>query len=512
MKKIVCNEIKIGAILTYIRLFFSVLIGILYTPVMISLLGQSEYGLYNTVASITSLLSILNLGFGSGYQRYYAKYKAVNNTKKIYILNGMFLCIFFILALIASMCGIIISNNMTVIFDSGLSEQEYQLARILFKILMVQLVISLPMNVFTSIIQAHERFVFAKLLNLAKTVLSPMLTLPLLLLGYRSIAMVSVSLSISIVADIICIYYVCKVLGEKFFFSGFDKKIFVELLSYTAFVALHLITDQINWNVDKVLLGRFCGTKMVAVYAVGYSLYSYFIMIGTPVATLFVPRIHQIVAANSDSKEKLKEHLTDIFVMVGRAQFLIIGLIVSGITIFGRQFIFLWIGKGYEESYYVALLLILPGTIDLIQGIGTEIQRAQNLHKFRAYIYITMALVNMIISIPLCQKLGAVGSAIGTAISFIVVQGMIINIYYQKKCNLDILSFWRNIISIFKGMVIPISLGLLLCSLISEISWLMFIIEVIIYTITYIISIYWLGMNKQEKRFVQTLLKKRRRL
>lgn len=42
------NEIRLGSILSYMQMALSIVIGLIYTPVMIKLLGQSEYGLYNT--------------------------------------------------------------------------------------------------------------------------------------------------------------------------------------------------------------------------------------------------------------------------------------------------------------------------------------------------------------------------------------------------------------------------------------------------------------------------------
>ena len=64
------NQLKGGSLLSYGQTFLSILIGVVYTPVMLRLLGQSEYGLYNTVSSTISMLSILSLGFNSSYIRY----------------------------------------------------------------------------------------------------------------------------------------------------------------------------------------------------------------------------------------------------------------------------------------------------------------------------------------------------------------------------------------------------------------------------------------------------------
>ena len=68
------SQIKLGALISYLQMALGIVVGLVYTPVMIRLLGKSEYGLYNTVSSVISMLSLLNLGFNSGYIRYYSKY------------------------------------------------------------------------------------------------------------------------------------------------------------------------------------------------------------------------------------------------------------------------------------------------------------------------------------------------------------------------------------------------------------------------------------------------------
>lgn len=73
--KLKVNQLKAGTIISYIQMSIQIIIGLVYTPVMIRLLGQSEYGLYNTVSSTISMLSVLRLGFNNSYIRYYSIYK-----------------------------------------------------------------------------------------------------------------------------------------------------------------------------------------------------------------------------------------------------------------------------------------------------------------------------------------------------------------------------------------------------------------------------------------------------
>ena len=116
--------------------------------------------------------------------------------------------------------------------------------------------------------------------------------------------------------------------------------------------------------------------------------------------------------------------------------------------------------KGISPLTVIGLLLMGPVTIPLIQNIGIEIQRAKNMHQFRSKVYFFMALGNVAISIPLGMAFGGVGCALGTAISMIVGNGLVMNWYYHKRIGLNMVYFWKNIVSILPAMIVPAVLGL----------------------------------------------------
>ncbi len=503
---------KIGSLLSYLQMFLGVLVGIAYTPIMIRLLGQSEYGLYNTVSSTISMLSILSLGFNSSYIRYYARYKREEKREEIYRLNGLFLIVFLIIGAVALACGLFLTENLQLVFKDGLSESEYSIAKVLMLLLTLNLAISFPMSVFSNIISAHERFIFLKLLGMLKTVGGPLVTLPLLLAGYKSIAMVTVTVAVSLITDVCFLIYTFAVLKQRFVFHTFEKGLFKSLLVYTSFIAINVIVDQINLNIDKLLLTRYKGTIAVAIYSVGFSLESYYQMFSTAISGIFTPRIHLIYNNKEiENTEKIKQ-LSDLFIKVGRIQYAILALIAGGLVFFGQAFIGFWAGSGYEDSYYVALLLILPITVPLIQNLGIEIQRAENQHQFRSIVYLGMAIVNLVLSIFLCQEYGAIGSAIGTAISLVAANGIVMNIYYQKKLKIDILFFWKNIGRMSLGLIVPVTIGILMMKFIVMNSVWKLLASILIYTCVYCISMWFFGLNQYEKGLLKRPFRKLKKI
>jgi len=503
------NQLKAGSILSYAQTLLGVLIGLLYTPAMIHLLGKSEYGLYNTVSSTISMMSVLSLGFNSAYIRFYSKYKKDDDKNSIYKLNGLFLTIYLIIAAVVMACGIFLTNNLHMVFDEGLTPSEYETAKILMLLLTVNLSLSFPMTIFSSIISAHEKFIFLKIMSIGKTVISPLVTLPLLLMGFRSVAMVVTTVAISLVIDVCYLVFVIGGLKQRFVIGKVEKGLFASLFAYTAFIAINMIIDQINWNVGKLLLGRYRGTTAVAVYSAGYTLYHYYSLFSTSISNVFTPRIHRIILETKNDVSVLRKSLTALFTRVGRIQFLILALVSTGVLFFGKPFILnVWAGEGYDDSYIVALLLIFPSSIALVQNLGIEIQRAQNRHQFRSVAYAVMAVINLGITIVLAQRYGAIGSAVGTAISLVLANGIAMNVYYHKRCNIDIISFWRSIASLGRGVVIPLACGVML-NIISDFNTLWSLAAgICVYGAVYCASMWFFGMNDYEKGLIMKPVRK----
>lgn len=497
------NQRKLGVGLSYLSQAVHIGVNLIYTPIMLRLLGQSEYGLYQLVYSVVSYLSLLSLGFGSAYLRFYSQYKAKKDEDGVAKLNGMFMTIFLSISVICIFCGCVMVKKIHGIFGAGLTEQEYNTASILMALLVVNLAFTFPNSVFNCYITAQEEFVFQKILVLLQNLLSPFLTLPLLLMGLGSIGMVSVTTSLTFAMLIANLLFCLKKLHIHFSFRGFDFKLLKEMWVFTFFIFLNQIIDQVNWSVDKFLLGRLAGTTAVAIYGVGGQINTMYLQFSTSISNVFVPKVNRIVAESDENNE-----LTKLFARVGRIQFIVLALILSGFIFVGLPFIRIWAGEGYDDAYIVALMLIVPVTIPLIQNLGIEIQRAKNMHKARSVVYIMIAIANVFISIPLIKIMGPAGAALGTAVSLIVGNIFFMNWYYYKRIGLDMMYFWKQILSFVPALVIPCIVGVLLMKYANITGVVKLGLYAVVYASVYALSMYFFGMNKNEKMLVMGPIKK----
>lgn len=489
------NELKAGAALSYLVIAAQFVVALAYTPVMLRLLGQTEYGLYSLVASVVGYLSLLSLGFSGAYMRFYSRVHVVEDWAGIRRLNGMFLIVFTTMGLIATAGGALLALNAGTVLGTEFSASELQTARILFVILTLNLAITFPSSVFDAYVVAHERFVFQKSLHLVKTILTPLAVLPALLLGYQAVGMVLATTIVNVAITTYSVAFALKRLGMQFTFRRLNFSLFGEVAVFSSYLFMNMVIDQINWSVDQFIVGRFHGAIPVAVYGVAAMLNKQYLTFSTAISSVFVPRVNTMVASGADDRA-----LSDLFTRVGRVQFLVLGLVISGYVFFGMPFVELWAGNGYRDSYYIGLLLMVPVTLPLLQNLGIEIQKAKNLHQFRSWVYLGVAVGNVALSIPLAQRFEGIGAAAATATSLIIGNVIIMNWHYQARVGLDIKEFWRQVLGVSLGLLPAIGVGTMVV-LFVDLSHVGALIGCIVaYVVVYVIGMWKLGMNEYERQ------------
>lgn len=499
------NQLKAGIILSYVSTAVTIAIQLIYMPIMIRLLGKSEYGLYSLVSSVVSYLSLFSLGFTGAYVRFYAR--ACDSKEKLASLNGMFLMLFSVLAVLAAVCGIILSFFPEQIFGDKLSDSELLKARILMVILVMNIAIALVSSIFEAIISAYEQFIFQRIVGIISAVISPFVCLPLLLMGYGSVMIVVVTTVITLVRFVVNFWFcVCR-MKMPVSLRSFQWNLLKDITVFSSFLLINMIIDQINWNVDKLILGHTKGTEEIAVYGVASQFNSLFITFSTTISSVFAPRVNHIAVQKG---KYYQIEFTKLMAKIGRIQWLILGLIASGFIVFGQYFIvYIYAGKGYEEAYEVALFLVIPVLVPLIQNIGIEMQRALNKHQFRSIIYLVIAICNVGISIPLASRWGAMGAAMGTAVSLLIGNGLIMNVFYHKVLHIDMKYFWKEIFKTWKGFLIPALLAVFIMRCIVFNNIIVFFVTALVFAIVYCISVYCFSCNKEEKHLIEGLIRRK---
>lgn len=491
------NQRKAGALLSYTLTGTNALVGFIYIPLLIYYLGQDEYGLYQLMGSFLVYLSLFDFGLSNTVTRYYSKYIALKDEKGKENLLALSTIIYLLLTAMLLIVGIFLYFYLDEIFIGSLTNSEIETAQKMYIVILVTVMITISTAVFNSIINSNERFVFFKGLSLVQTIIRPIVVLAVFTIEASALIVVMVQAIINILGIVLKIYYSFKKLNVKIKLHYWDKPLLREMFRYSFFIFITVLMDQIFWRSDQVILGIIVGTASVAVYSIGSQIVMYYMTLSTSMSSVFLPSITKRVMENASINE-----LTNLFIRIGRLQYILLGAVLTGFILFGKEFIAIWVGDSFNLSYYITLIIMIPFTIDLIQNIGLTILQAKNMYAFRAIVFLGMSLLNIAISIPLAIKYGAVGTALATGVSYLIGNGIIMNLYYYKKVGLNIIEFWKEIFKLSIPLTIAYIIGVLIKEINIEIPTLSFITKVLLYTVIYTALIWKFGMNRYEKDLI----------
>jgi len=468
---------------------------------MIRILGQSEFGLYSVLGSLAAYFSVMDMGLGNAMVRFTSRNRAIGNNDSEARLNGLFLMLYTLIGIITIIVGVIVYNNVVTLFGSEFSDVELAKAKLMVIVLTFNFSLSFPLSIFSSIIRAYERFVVDKIVSIIRIILSPILILPFIYIGFGAVSMVVITTIVNISCLLFNFYYSIKKLNIKFYFGKIDKSLLMQILGYSFFVFLGVIVDQINWQTDQIILGAIRGTAPVAVYAIAMQFIKLYIKFSTSISGLFLPKVSMMVAKNASGDE-----LTNIMIKFGRIQYIIVTFILGGFILFGLPFIEFWAGNSYSSAYYIVLIIMLPLTIPLVQNIGITILYAKNLQKFRSLVLILIAISNVLFSIPLAKIYGGIGVAFATSGTLIVGNIVIMNIYYAKKIGINIILFWRNLFRLTFVTILSTVIGFVMHMFILSNSIYILFLEMIIFAIIHISILYKLGFNEYENHLFNSVI------
>lgn len=489
------NQLKAGVFLNYVGIIIHTVVGLLYTPYMLRMLGQSEYGLYSLVASVIAYLTVLDLGLGNAIVRYTSKYRAENNQKAQYNLFGMFILLYIAISVIVVVVGIGLYLNVDRMFGKAMTTTELDRARVMILIMVFNLAFTFPMSIFGSIINAYERFVFPKVISIIRIILNTIVMLALLYLGYKAISLVVVQTIFNVVTLMLNYWYCKKQLGIHVYYGKFQLGFLREVSIYSFWIFFNVIMDRIYWSTGQFVLGAVSGTIAIAVFSVAIQLEHMYMQFSTAIANVFLPKVTRMITINNNDKE-----ISDLFIKTGRIQNIIMSLALFGFLTFGKQFVVLWAGKEYADAYIIALLFFVSLYIPLIQNLGITILQARNQMKFRSLLYIVIATVALVLQYFFSILWGGIGCAIAVSGALLIGQGMIMNVYYNNSQNIAIIPFWKEIVKMnFVPLIITI-LAIIVLSNYEINTWPSLLLSIVAYLVVYIPSYYYLSMNQEERQ------------
>jgi len=485
------SQLKKGAFLSYITIILTNGIGLLLTPFMISKLGDSEYGLYTLIGSLIGYISVLDFGLNNTIIRFVAKYRAKNDRKSEENFLATSMLIYAVIAGIILIAGVALYLNIESVFKK-LTTEELEKAKIMFAILILNLAITLPGGAFGAVCSAYEHFIFPRAVNIIKYLTRSLMIIGLLLYGGKSISIVVLDTVVNIIVIAIDFYYITKVLKVRFHLYHFNKPLIKEIFSYSVWIFIFAIVGQFQWRAGQIILGVISGTTAVAVYGVGILLGTYYGAFSTAISGVFLPRATQMAVLDAS-----RDELTSMMIKIGRFSLITLLMILGGFLLYGRQFVHLWVGDTYKDSWIIALIIMVSYTLPLVQSFANSLLEAKSKFSFKAITYISLIVLGTAVGAYLVRFYGIIGLISGSVAGWLLSQ-LIMNVYYYRVMKLDILRFFKELSSrLLPTFIVILALGYAVDFIPGD-NWFNLLVKIFAFVCIFALLMYKFGMNESE--------------
>lgn len=492
------DNLKLAAVLSYITIIIDSLYGILIIPYLISHLGTSEYGVYKIVTSFSGSLLTLDLGINGTMIRFIAKYKAIKDEKGVSNFAAIGLIICGAMVSVVLIVAAVLYMRLTPLYGDSLTSGELTRLHQLFILMVINVAATMLSNALNGIIGGMNGFSFSQGVRAGRMILRCVGMTLIATFWKNAIGILAVDLIIVITMDILYFSIIKTKYKLKIHLYYWDKEIFKEAGKFTGLSFIQSILNQFNGNLDNMIIGALIGTAAVSVYSIGLTLFNMFSSIATALSGIMLPTVTNQIYSGAGRKS-----LEDTVIKLGRIQFCLLGAVLSGFWVVGKEFITLLYSAEYITAWYICVILMTPALFYLIINVCLSILRAENKMGFQTICFAITAGLNLAITYYGVKNFGIMAAAVGTAVSLVIVKLIAMTVYYIKFIKLDMIRIYRCILS-RQWLCVVIAAAVTLCMnrVFVEYSWFHLIVKVAVYCVVYGSCQLLFGFNKSEKKML----------
>ena len=480
---------------TWVGYAVSLIIGFLLSPFVVHHLGNTGYGVWTLVVSLTGYFGTLDLGLRQSVGRFVARYMALNDEENV---NRTISNAFTLLG-VAGMLSLLAAIIATFGFGIFQLDPNYRSdARIALLLSGLNISLALPMSAFSAVLFSLERFDAVTGISILGTLTRSTMIVFFLSRGYGVIALALIMLCASCAEYLLSAIMVCKLYP-----SFRPRRCYVEiakckqLFNFGIYRFIWIVANQLIFYTDTVVIGIFLNAGAITYYAVAGSLINY----GRNIVALGADTLSP-AASGLDAKNDTKG-LQDLLILGTRIA-LTIGLpICLGFLFLGKQFITLWMGPAYAISAAYLIVLTIPQFTSMPQYTSAHVLVSMAKHQTLAYVTVGEGITNLVLSIILVRKFGLMGVAWGTVIPHIISTAVLIPSFTlgalkMKWSDYLVRGFVRPILAAIPAAGVCYAFSVLVIAP----SWIVFGAEVLVLGGTSALMSYCVCLSSQQRRFV----------
>lgn len=340
------------------------------SPFIVRHLGVEKYGVLSLATAIVGYLAVLDMGMGTATIKYIADHYSQRDYQSISKVVGTSIVIYSGLGLLGTLL-IAACAKLVVTHLLHVPVELVSLTLVVFYISSFGFLVNMPLTVFNSIPNALQRFDILVRQNLVLGTLAILSQVLLLSLGYSLKAIVAVNVAISLLGIGIFVAIARRLLPEVSFRPIFDRATARQILGFSTLKVFSVISGQIVFQLDKVLIAAFLPLSSVSYYVIPLGLAQRIISVIPNITTAVFPAVSEY---RND-----RPRLLDLYVRASKGVLVLVLPIAVVLFVFAERILGLWMGQDFVANssttlryqaiaFLVASLAATPGVF--VEGLG----------------------------------------------------------------------------------------------------------------------------------------------
>lgn len=497
------KRIAKNTLLLYFRMLIIMLVTLYTSRVILSTLGVVDYGIYNVVGGLVTMMGLLNGAMSVSTQRYLTYELGRGNTVRLKQVFSICLTIFIILSLIviviAETIGLWFLHNKMVIPENRMVAACY-----VYQFSILACILSLITNPFNATIIAHEKMNVYAYVSILEVILKLGVVYLLLIIPTDRLVTYGALILASQFSISLCYMLYCrrKFLETHYHFY-WDKPLFKELISYSGWNLYGSAAGLVKGQGLNILLNMFFNPAVNAARGIAYQINSAITQFFTNFYTAVRPQITKYYASG-----EIDEMVKLVF-RSSKFSFYLIMLISLPIIIETPYIVNLWLGQLPEYVVPFTRLIIIISAIDSMASPLMTTAHATGKIKLYQSSVGTVIISNLPISY-LLLKLGGLPITVFYVSLCISITCLFLRLWIVRR--LIGFPIKRYVTEVFAKCILICILSIIIpfiAHIILPQSFLNVVIICCLCIVSSLVFIYGVGLNNQEKELVHKIINKK---
>ncbi len=433
----------------------TLIVSFFLSPFLVHRLGDSAYGLWLLMMSLSGYLGLLDLGVRNAVTRYVAEFHTSSDHARAGGVVTSALYIFIAAGFLASLFSLALA--LWGLGSFQIPAENQGAARFVLSLAGLNVALSLIGGIFGGVLAGLQRFDLFNAILILGTVVRTAAIVVALRGGRGLIALVLIHLGASFLGLLANTWVSLREYPELHVFRHLPLRQDLYLVvSFSIYSFLLDIFLRLIYLSDSLVIGFFLPVSMITFFGIAGNLMSYVRELIAGIAYTMIPLSSSLMARGQPGEVRR--------VTLQGARFATMVMLPIGLTCMlrGKTFIRLWMGPLYAElSGEVLWALSLAMLFAAANQIPAATLRGISQHKSMLPLLLAEGLCNLALSVALVRTFGVVGVAWGTAIPSLAVSLLIWPFFLQRRLEIPVREYFGSAWLRPAVAAVPFALGTL---------------------------------------------------